>query len=137
MNQDIPTYQPHPGTIKVSGGTDVRAAAKCALFFLNKQVAPHIDFFYIGASAGQQAMKAMVKMKEFIEAATEGKSTVLFQPHHVQTPVTEPDNSVVMKYAVFWRAHVLRTQGLSELLLQYGYTEPIRFFADSTGRSPG
>lgn len=126
MNQDIPRYTPHPATIKISGGTNCRNAAKCALFFLNRQVGPHVDFFYIGANAGQQAMKAMGIMRRCLEEATEGKATVVFQPNHVQTLVRDEITGLdAYKVAVYWRAFVVKTQAFDDLIKIHGHSDQI------------
>ena len=62
MNNDGNTtpelYVPHEATIRVAGGTSPRQCASCAWHFLER-AAVYIDFYYIGANAGQQATKAM------------------------------------------------------------------------------
>ncbi len=122
----IPLYDPHPGTIRISGGTDCRKAAKCALYFLKRGITD-VDFFYIGANAGQQAMKAMGIMRNFLEEATEGKCTVLFQPNRVQTNVKDAEQPgvVIVKDAVYWRAYIIRASELQNILRNYGYNESI------------
>lgn len=126
MQPELKLYEPHVGTVRVSGSTDCRKAAKCALFFLQRKAA-QVDFFYIGANAGQQAMKAMGIMRNLLESATEGRITVLFQPNRVQTEVMDliDPTIVTVKDAVYWRAYVLRADELPNIVRNYGHTDPL------------
>lgn len=115
--EDIPLYVVHPGTVKIAGHTECKLAAKCALHHLSRNIGP-IDFFYVGANAGQQAMKAMGIMRYLLEQTTEGKSTVFFQPNRVRTQSFQAGSTDTID-AVYWRVYVLPTEKLTEFT-QYG-----------------
>lgn len=121
MNADqIPFYEPHPGTIKISGATESIKAAKCALHYLGNQVSP-IDFFYIGANAGQQAMKAMGIFRYLVEQTAKEQATVLFQPNRVRTRLAQPIGGTVSVIdAVYWRAYLFNRAELDNAALNYG-----------------
>ena len=112
----IPVYVTHPGTIRVSGATECKKAASCALHYLSQNILP-IDFFYVGANAGQQAMKAMGIFRYTFERATEGETTLLFQPNRVQTRalVRDGTNAEMLIDAVYWRTYVITTAFLKEM----------------------
>ena len=118
-NKEQPNYVNHEGTIKISGGTDCKKAAKCALHFLRKEI-KNIEFFYLGANAGQQAMKAMGLMRLMLETATDGKMTVVFQPNATMTVVQDQTTfENVQKDAVFWRAMVVNIEDLNKAVSIY------------------
>lgn len=114
----IPVYAPHSGTIRISGSTESKKAASCALHYLSQQVSP-IDFFYIGANAGQQAMKAMGIFRYTFERATGEQCTILFQPNRVQTRAKAfPDSKEeILIDAVYWRAYPCQTALLGTMSL--------------------
>lgn len=117
--ENIPIYQPHAGTVKISGATESIKAAKCALHYLGNNVSP-IDFFYVGANAGQQAMKAMGIFRYLVESTANGKATVFFQPNRVRTRLTNPQaGGVEVIDAVYWRAYLFDTEDLNTIKLDY------------------
>jgi hypothetical protein len=108
------SYIIHDGTVRIAGGTDCKKAAKCALHFLRKGIKV-VDFFYLGANAGQQAMKAMGLMRLIFETATEGKMTVVFQPNAAKTMVRDQATfQDVEKDAVYWRVSVIAIEDLEK-----------------------
>lgn len=79
MSAIPPIYISHAGTLKISRITDPRKAGRCAYEYL-KQGQREIDFFAIGASANQQAMKSIGIFMLMVNDADLGLS-VAFQPH--------------------------------------------------------
>lgn len=115
QNAEIPLYVPHEGTIKISGRTSSRNAARCALHYMERGVT-EIDFFYIGGNAGQQAMKAMGIFRYVVESMSNGSDTVFFQPNRVQTEILEEGMGAVKKDAVYWRPFVINIHDFTTLL---------------------
>lgn len=115
----IPIYEPHAGTIRISGATESKGAASCALHYLGQEISP-IDFFYIGANAGQQAMKAMGIFRYTFERATEGTYTILFQPNRVQTKakVRDGTDAEMLIDAVYWRSYPVSIEALNEMMVK-------------------
>lgn len=113
----IPLYVSHSGTVRISGASESKKVASCALHFLSQDLGP-VDFFYIGANAGQQAMKAMGILRYTVEKYTEGKTTVLFQPNRVQTETQDhADRSkTLLVDAVYWRTYAVGAVQLADLL---------------------
>jgi hypothetical protein len=111
-NLVIPVYESHPGTIRISGSTESKKAAACALHYLAQGVDP-IDFFYVGANAGQQAMKAMGIFRYTFERSND-KFTLLFQPNRVQTPakVRQDSSEETLIDACYWRAYPISLASL-------------------------
>lgn len=105
---NIERYQNHDGTIIVSRVSTCRKVAKCALhYFLNGK--KDIDFFYIGASAGQQAAKSMGLFRYMLEGYSDNKLTVYFQPNRVQTFVEDDQR---WTDAIAWRAVVVTSDDI-------------------------
>jgi stage V sporulation protein SpoVS len=105
---DLPTYVTHAGTVKVAGGTVPRKAAWCAFAFMEERRV-NVEFLFIGASAGQQALKAIGILTEIFESRWGTDYALVFRPMRFKTAIhsqTEqvPDREVD---AQVWRAHVL------------------------------
>lgn len=54
----IPHYEPHNGTVRVSGKSDPGKVARYIVTLVKERRAPKVDVLFIGANAGQQAYKA-------------------------------------------------------------------------------
>lgn len=101
-----PLYVDHAGTVRISGFTDCTRAARCALHFALESREP-IDFLFLGANAAQQAIKAMSCFSELLREATDGKTTVLYEPLHVMVE-TNPSGPSSLKDATFFRAIITK-----------------------------
>lgn len=110
MDEKIEIYKPHPGTLKIAGGTIPKKAGICAYHYFHRGITP-IDFFVIGANANQQAMKAMgvfkFRAEEESRLADKGECplfTISFAPLRFHT-VTENETTHEEKEkdAVVWR----------------------------------
>ncbi len=103
--KDIPLYVSHQGTIKISSTTDPRKAGRCAYHYLS-QGFNLIEFFAIGASANQQAMKSMGIFMLMVQDDSKGFS-VAFQPLRYSTEtkdLRDPTSAkLVVIDAVVWR----------------------------------
>lgn len=123
---EIPVYAPHPGTVRISGATDCKKAASCALHYLSQGLT--VDFFYIGANAGQQAMKAMGILRYILERATDQKTTVLFQPNRVLTETKDRTNPelLVKVDGVYWRAYPMSLVNVQQLQETQHADEPLQ-----------
>lgn len=101
-------YTEHEGTVRVSGKTTPKSAACCAFAYVQKGVEP-IDFFYIGANAGHQAMKAMTTFAHMVSQELQLKGTVAFIPIRVMARTTDPiTNLSADKDATVWRAVMVK-----------------------------
>lgn len=80
----------------------------CAFHLLVKGSSP-IEFLYIGANAGQQAMKAMGVMRQAVEEHPSiGKDIeVCFAPFRYQVPVKE-EKQEFLRDAAVWRVVTIR-----------------------------
>jgi len=108
---NIEKYKNHDGTIIISRTSVCRKVAKCALhYFLNNK--KKIDFFYIGASAGQQAAKSMGLFRYMLEEYSDNKLTVYFQPNRVQTYVTDDKR---WTDGIVWRAVIVEKNMIREI----------------------
>ncbi len=102
MENEIKTYVPHDGTIKVSGTTIPERAGKCAFHFLNKGKRT-IDFFCIGANANQQASKAMGVFAFMVRGIRKSDNVaVAFEPLRFST-LANDDSGPKLKDAMVWR----------------------------------
>lgn len=135
---DIPFYVSHPGTVRIAGHTEALSAAKCALHFLGHAITP-IDFFYVGANAGQQAMKAMGIMRYIVESTTQQKATVIFQPNRVRTEVAQGAQTGAPQIidAVYWRAFLVDNEELAKLVISYGKHDIPSFAKTAASRDSG
>lgn len=86
--QNLDVYLPHQGTVWISGSTNPKRAAKCACHFLVTAGIDRIDFYCVGASANQQAMKAM-GIFTYMAKNTFHKN-VAFQPLRFLTEIKNP-----------------------------------------------
>jgi len=109
---DIPIYEPHEGTLKISGQTPARKAAKCAFHNYTEGKTP-LEFFFIGANAGQQAMKATGIFRHILERETCHVFTVLYQPRRVRVKLKD---SRLIEGAL-WVAYVVE---------RFKNTEPVK-----------
>ncbi len=100
--KEIQEYVSKEGTVKIAGHTQPRGAGRCAFFYLKKGFP--VEFFCIGASANQQAMKSMGVFKDLVEEDPLFKGqTVAFQPIRYSTDTVDPTNQEhKMKDAVVW-----------------------------------
>jgi len=102
-------YTEHEGTVRVSGSTLPKQAACCAYSYLQKGI-ERIDFFYIGANAGHQAMKAMTILSFMIRGELQDIGCVCFEPIRVLTNTVDMLGSgeVKEKDATVWRVVLIR-----------------------------
>ncbi len=111
-------YTPTESTLKISGSTDCRKAAQCAAHYLVDKKVP-VDFMFIGANAGNQAVKAISILKNMLSGSTSGVSSVLIDPLHVSTVVDDTSGKTEMD-AVVLRVLVIRDDMYSKLKAQNG-----------------
>ena len=108
---DLLKYTPHKGTLIIAGKTVPHKAAACAIRLL-KDGTHTIDFFYIGAGAGQQAMKAMTIFSFEVGRDPVLKAVVTFQPIRVTTSIApkdkeDPEADSLKRDASVWRTYIL------------------------------
>jgi hypothetical protein len=98
----IPIYVPHRGTIRISGSTVPKNAGNCAIAFLQEGY-EQIDFFCIGANANQQATKSM-GVFSFQVRRFRPNLRVSFEPLRFMTETTNPVTGVKkLKDCTVWR----------------------------------
>lgn len=114
MNQDIPEYVRHPGTVLVSGTSASRKVAWCALGFLDEG-RPNVEFMFIGASAGQQALKAIGLTSIIFEERNEGKYLLFFRPLRFRTVIRDAESAREVEAQV-WRTYVIPLEAISSAL---------------------
>jgi len=105
----IPTYDPHPGTVRIKGDTLPRYAANSAFhcFLMQMEL---IEFTCIGANAGQQAMKSMGLFMMMVEKERPGYS-VAFRPLRFSTQTEDPQTMErKMKDITVWRTVLFALQ---------------------------
>lgn len=100
-------YVAHRGTIPVAGHTQPTKCANYAKIVLEEGITP-IDFIFIGANAGHQAMKAVGYFARLLRTEYP-KATIGFIPMWLLTDVRE-DGDIVRKKAQGWRL-VFRKDG--------------------------
>lgn len=100
-SNEIPLYQSHLGTLRISGSTAPRKAGMCAYHYLNEGV-ESVEFFCIGANANHNAMKSMGIFMLAVEAETNKQVTISFQPRRYRTVVVE-EGQESFKDCVVWR----------------------------------
>ena len=84
MSNPIPVYVSVEGTVKIAGDTSPRRAGQCAFHYFERGLP--VEFFCIGASANQQAMKSMSILREMVSAeAKYAGRFVAFVPMRYQT----------------------------------------------------
>lgn len=105
----IPFYVLNPMTVKVSATSAVKAIAYYALELCSKFDDP-VEFFYIGASAGQQAAKAMGIFRYKVDELFEGRKTAVFRPNRVRVRLDSEKGEIVD--AIYWEAFVVPTDAL-------------------------
>lgn len=99
---EIPVYAPHGGTIRFKGDTRPADASRSAMHCLMAKM-DKIDFIYIGANAGQQAMKAMGIFRLNVEFHQPGW-TLAFRPLRFQTEIEDfQTKEKKMKDLTVWR----------------------------------
>lgn len=99
----LEAYKPHEGTVLISKFTRPNKAAGCIERYIAHEKSP-IDIFYIGANAGQQAMKTMGIVAFNTNLRTRGKLAVVYTPRRVRTLV---ENENVWKDATVWTLFLL------------------------------
>jgi hypothetical protein len=99
-------YIEHDGTVRISGRTIPKTAGYCAYTYLEKGVT-EIDFFYIGANAGQQAMKAMTIFAKIVREETKSQASVCFEPLRFTTITEDEKGEKQRKDATVWRTVLL------------------------------
>lgn len=113
---ELPLYVTHPGTVKVSGSTVPRKAARCAQAFLEEH-RKNVEFLFIGASAGQQALKALGILGDMFETQWKGDYALVFRPLRYRTYIESHDPLLSGQGrevdAQVWRVHVLDLKYLS------------------------
>lgn len=105
---NLPLYVPHPGTVKVSSSTMPRKAAFCAMAFMEER-RPDVEFLFIGAAAGQQALKAVGILCDLFENKWQSEFVLVFRPMRFRTTIlpTTPTELPRDVDAQVWRAVVL------------------------------
>lgn len=104
---DLPVYEYHPGTVKVSGSTIPKRAGRCAYYYLLK--GHNVEFFCIGANANQQTTKSMGVFSSLVETdpSFAGK-TVAFKPTRYRTSTEDPaTHEVKDKDAIVWKTFLV------------------------------
>jgi hypothetical protein len=96
-------YIEHAGTVRVSGKTLPKTAACCAYGYLQRGI-EKIEFFYIGANAGHQAMKAMTIFSHMVRTELSQAGSVAFLPLRVLTKTDDGTGKLTEKDATVWRA---------------------------------
>lgn len=106
LRPNIPEYVTHPGTIRVSGMTNPRDAAACAMHMLMDDTINSVDFSCIGANANQQAAKAMCILLHQFSAKFDGTDVGLaFQPllFSTKTALFNDKSADHVKGCTIWR----------------------------------
>ena len=85
-------YNPHAGTIRISGSTDCAQAAACALKRLQSDLKPELVF--IGANAGQQATKTVGALTEHMTVLSEGRVRIVAEAARALIPSSKGDGTV-------------------------------------------
>lgn len=112
--KQLPLYVPHPGTVKIAGSTVPRKAAWCAFAFLEER-RPNVEFMFIGASSGQQALKAIGILTDIFESKWEADFVILFRPMRFRTVIAAQDNLPEREVdAQAWRVHILDLKQLAQ-----------------------
>jgi stage V sporulation protein SpoVS len=113
-------YTPHEGTLKIAGDTIPGRAAGRAICLLKQDGIEVIDFFLIGGSANQQAMKAMSLFKIFLEDDSEQEVTLAFAPIHVITMAKSKTGGPEMTKmdATVWRTVVLTREQSEKVVIK-------------------
>lgn len=134
-------YQPHSGTVRISGRTPPASAARHARDTLRGEANRFTDFLFIGANAGQQAAKAAGLLAQFIHEQTEGTIAVAYflhrylvrlEPKKENPPVHD---GVKMVEGYVWRAMLINTETLNSREF-YDYREPFPKSGPDTEREP-
>jgi stage V sporulation protein SpoVS len=100
-------YVIHEGTIKVSGGTLPKTAAGCAYHYLQRGIQT-IEFFYIGANAGHQAVKAMTIFSHIIRRELNDIGEVAFVPTRVIALTDDGTGKKTEKDATVWKTVLIK-----------------------------
>jgi hypothetical protein len=95
-------YIEHKGTVRVSGRTLPKTAG-CRAFSYFQQGYDVIDFFYIGANAGHQAVKAMTVFSHIVKNE-KPNIKVTFEPLRILTLTNDESGNQKEKDATVWRA---------------------------------
>lgn len=114
----LPIYLAHEGTIRVSRSTVPRKAAWRALALLDSKI-PNVEFLFIGAGAGQQALKAIGILCELYDRKYAGEYVVVFRPMRFRTFIDRTEKEVD---AQVWRAYIIDLEYLAKLVSQDGQT---------------
>lgn len=105
--EQLELYRSHEGTIRVGGNTAVHPAAARAWHCFDEGT-PAIEFLFMGANAGHNAMKIMNLFMQMVERNTQGEVAVSFQPVRFITIVNneklKDDDSI--RQCVVWRTVV-------------------------------
>lgn len=85
-----------------------RKAAFCAMAFLDER-RPDVEFLFIGAAAGQQALKAVGILSDLFENKWRSEFVLVFRPMRFRTTImpTTPTEAPRDVDAQVWRAVVL------------------------------
>ena len=105
----IPLYVENPRTVRISARSEALRTAMYALGLCGSSPAP-VEFLYIGASAGQQAAKAMGIFRYKVDEAFDGQKTAVFHPNRVKVILNDPEQSHVDAFV--WRAFVVPVASL-------------------------
>lgn len=102
----IPLYVENPRTVRISARSEALRTAMYALGLCGSSPDP-VEFLYIGASAGQQAAKAMGIFRYKVDEAFNNQKTAVFHPNRVKVILSDPEQSHVDAFV--WRAYVVST----------------------------
>lgn len=106
----IPMYEENPRTVRVAARSEAKNTAMYALELCGNSPEP-VEFLYIGASAGQQAAKAMGIFRYKVDEVFNGTKTALFHPNRVRVVLNNGENQIVDAFV--WRAYVVPVLSLS------------------------
>lgn len=109
---NLPLYAAHEGTMRVGGATVPRKAAWRALALLEGKV-PNVEFLFIGASAGQQSLKAIGILCDLYDRKYREEYVLVFRPMRYRTLIDGTEKEVD---AQVWRAYVIDLSYLCKLI---------------------
>jgi len=109
MSVDI--YEPHSGSVRVSGGSPAKAAGMCGYHFFKKKQLP-VDFYFMGGNAGLQAAKACSVLAMVLK---EENSYASFIPMRFKMDADDGHGNTSLKDIFVWRLKIEETDDVTEL----------------------
>lgn len=111
----IEMYEPHEGTLRISGKSEAKKVGIRAYNYL-VEGKKQIDFWAIGGSANNQAMKGMGVFLYMVEHERSHVGvSIAFQPRRFKTVTTHPETGEkTVKDCVVWRTIIINAPSESQ-----------------------